>query len=101
MLVPGKIVVNRTRSALSSAAHRTLREIRSAVYMQGLTGDELQRHRLDTALCSLRNARPEGNRAVLRLRPSPSGWAAHRQRERLQPLTRQIRLIAEHGEKRL
>jgi len=50
MLLPGKLIVNRTRSARSSAAHRTLCEIRSDVYMQGLTGDKprilgCQKHR--------------------------------------------------------
>jgi len=41
MLLPGEIIVNRTRSALSSAAHRTSRQIGAPVYVQGLTGDTL------------------------------------------------------------
>jgi hypothetical protein len=40
MLLPGEIIVNRTRSALSSAADRTSRQMGAPVYVQGLTGDK-------------------------------------------------------------
>ena len=60
MLLPGEIIVNRTRSALSSAAHRTSRQIGAPVYVQGLTGDKpcilgCQKHRRSGDLVRLRH----------------------------------------------
>jgi hypothetical protein len=60
MLLPGKIIVNRTRSALSSAAHRTSCQIGAPVYVQGLTGDKpcilgCQKHRRSGDLVRLRH----------------------------------------------
>ena len=61
MLLPGKIIVNRTRSALSSAAHRISCQIGAPVYVQGLTGDKpcilgCQKHRRsgDPSGCAIR-----------------------------------------------
>ena len=69
MLLPGEIIVNRTRSALSSAADRTSRQMGAPVYVQGLTG---------VASCILGCQKHRGSGDLVRLRhPAKRDRASH------------------------